>query len=126
MQHMHPRTYIEDILSVSANRQRTYLPHTHRHTHSALSVNRQTCQDVEFVLPLLLLFAFPIFPTAPRFRLPRGWKISFSVVARLEFLIMLHFAAVHVKKIIFANQKRKKDGQKIFQTHIEVALIMRK
>jgi len=116
MQHMHPHTYIEDILSVSANRQRTYLPHTHRHTHSALSVNRQTCQDVEFVLPLLLLFVFPIFPTAPRFRLPRGWKISFSVVARLEFLIMLHFAAVHVKKNHFRKSKtKKKAGKKYFK-----------
>jgi len=61
--------------------------------------------------------------------LPPGWKISFSVVARLEFLIMLHFTAAQKKKKIIKqnkSQKQRRAGKKIFQTHIEVALIMRK
>lgn len=105
----------------------------HTNTHTALSVNRQTCQDVEFVLPLplflLLAASLPIFflPLHLFFACPQA--ISFSVVARLEFLIMLHFTAAQKKKKIIKqnkSQKQRRAGKKIFQTHIEVALIMRK
>jgi len=120
---------------------RGHICHTHTHSsthqHTHCTVSQQTnmprcwiCTSASTFSPSGCLSPyFFFFTTAPLFRLPPGWKISFSVVARLEFLIMLHFTAAQKKKKIIKqnkSQKQRRAGKKIFQTHIEVALIMRK